>query len=442
LLKFANLLHRADKDAIIGAMTLDTRSPGQGRLLAAAAGALALALAAPASGATWANGRTTPSFRQIVAIDATGEPGWPYGREDVAGDGLAAFTQAEQALDVRTAYAATDAARLWLRAYVSDVNAINRDVVVFVFIDSDALAVTGGPATAPEIEARLTSDPSPGGYEYVLGMRGDGTVEGLWSWQEATKEYARENGRPGQGETGRDLDPIRIGPDARGYVQANIELATVGVALTCGSNFFFRSVNAAQGATGGDLDVGALAACVAADANNDGVPDTSVPPSCTADAECPNRGVCVDQRCVLAVPCGVDADCPAGRECSDDGRCVVPDGGACSNNSQCGGRVCQGGTCVACTPGGAQCGPGQRCNPDGACVGANDPGGVAGGTGGPGGGGSAGVPGLDPDGQVEGGAFNCSGAGGAGAGGGAAAVAALLFAAARGRRRAQGHRER
>ncbi len=404
---------------------------GRRRLLAAAAGALALALAAPASGATWAGGRTTPSLRQIVAVDVTGEPGWPYGREDVAGDGLDTFAQPEQALDLRTGYAATDATRLWLRAYVSDPNAVGREARVFAFIDADADATTGGRASAPEIDARLTTEPSPGGYDYVVGMRGDGTVENLWAWEVALNAYAPQPAPAAQAEAGRDLDPIRFGAEARGYVQANVELAAVAVTQTCVSNIFFRSVNGgggagggggASGATGaGDVDLGAFGPCVAGDGDGDGVPEVLVPPpGCTLDEQCPNRGVCVGGRCELAAPCALDAECGEGRECSDDGRCVVPGGGACAGDAQCDG-VCRGGACVACTPGGAECGAGRRCGADGACVGGGGPGG-------------AGGPSVAPGGRIEGGAFNCSAGG---AGGGGAAVAALLVAIAGGRRAAR-----
>ncbi|HEU4403993.1 MAG TPA: EB domain-containing protein [Polyangiaceae bacterium] len=405
-------------------MTFGARRQAGRGLLAGAAGALSLALSAPASGATWAAPRTTPSLRQIVAVDATGEPNWPYGSEDVAGDGVATFNQPEQTLDVRTGYAATDPTRLWLRAYVSAEAGPSPDVVVYIFVDSDANPATGGSADAPEIDAKLTNDPTPGGYEYVVGVRGNGSVVGVWAFQLANPPFARVPQARTQGEAGRDLDPIRFGADVRGYVQVNVELDDVGIAPTCGSQFFFRSVNTAQAGPNGDLDVGGRAACVAPDADGDQVPDPTEPPPCTRDDQCPNRGVCVDNRCVLAVPCGDAADCPSGRECVE-GRCVVPGGGACTDNAQCGGRVCRAGTCAACTPGGAECGANARCGPDGTCVGGGGNGGGAGGSG----------PSLSPDGRVEGGAFNCSGSGGSPAGGGAA-IATLFAAAIAGCRRA------
>lgn len=408
-------------------MKVEGRGLARRRLVAAATGALTLALAAPASGATWAGGRDTPALRQIVAIDATGEPDWPFGGEDVAGDGLATFGAPERALDVRTGYAATDAARLWLRAYVSDEAAVGRDVVVFIFVDADANPATGRPASAPEINAALASDPSGGGYEYVVGVRGDGTVEGVWAFQAAQGSFLPEPQAQAkaQAEAGRDLDPIRSGGDQHGYVQVNVELATVGVAPACGSVFFFRSLNTAQSPATGDVDVGARGPCLAPDADGDQVPDVAEPPpGCVRDEQCPNRGVCVDGRCFVTAPCERNEDCSGGRVCSADGRCVVPDGGACADNAQCDGRVCRAGACAACTLGGNECGAGNRCGPDGTCVG-NTPGGGTGGSG----------PTLSPDGRVEGGAFNCSGAAGEPSGGGAA-LATLFAAAIAGCRRA------
>ncbi|MCU0683762.1 MAG: hypothetical protein MUF34_16225 [Polyangiaceae bacterium] len=405
---------------------------GVGRrvLLAASVGAAALALAAPASAATWAGGRSTPSLREIVALDATGEPGWPYGAEDLAGDG-ATFDAPEQSVDVRSGYAAVDATRLFLRAYFSSTADLpGPGVGLFVFIDSDGNATTGGKATAPEISGSFTNDPSPGGYEYVVGVRGPGTLIGIWQWNELQVAYSQVAMPAATAEAGRDVDPLRVGEARRAYAQASVEPAAVGVTATCLSNFFFRSTNEAPGATGagpGDRDVGVRGACVPADANADGVPDlVAPPPGCRDDDQCANQGVCVEGRCVLAAPCSVTAECTGGRQCTPDGRCVVPGGDACTTSDQCEGAICRGGTCAACTPGGNECGAGRRCGPAGTCVE-----GAAGG-GGAGGGG----PGLVPGGQVEGGAFNCSGSA-SGNGGAAAPFAALLLALAGAKRAAR-----
>ncbi len=357
--------------------------------------------AAPLFAATWVGGRTTPTLREVVAIDATGETSWLYGQEDVAGDGLAVFQPQEQSIDVRTAYAATDNANFWVRTYVSEQNGVGGNVIVYVFIDADGNAATGGRADTVDVNALLTTDPSPGGYEYVLGIRGNGTVENVWSWNAATTRFQALQPNQGTrvGEAGRDVDPIRIGADQHGYVQAYVDLATVGLTAACGANLYFRSVNTAAGIGNGDLDVGTAAPCVARDTNGDRVPDVVVPPSgCTADDQCPNNGVCVNGSCVVAPPCRTASDCPSGQQCTSDGRCVQQGGGPCTTNAQCNGLVCLNGACTACTPGGTECGAGNRCGPDGRCVTGGDPGGT---------GGDGGLA-LSPGEEVEGGAFHCA----------------------------------
>ncbi|HEU4536915.1 MAG TPA: hypothetical protein VFS00_22485, partial [Polyangiaceae bacterium] len=240
------------------------------RFVRAASVAAAMALAAPAWGATWAGGRATPSLGEIVVLDATGEAGWPYGAEDVAGDG-ATFGAPEQGLDVRSGYAAVAAGKLFLRAYFSTTaGAPGAGVVMYFFIDGDNAPATGGKALAPEIDERFASDPTPGGYEYVVGVRGDGTVVGLWQWRDQQNLYLKLEMPVPVGEAGRDVDPLRVRDEQRGYVQATVDLSAVGVPATCAASFFFRSLNATVGASpAGDLDVGARGACVPADANND-----------------------------------------------------------------------------------------------------------------------------------------------------------------------------
>src|SRR5687767_14554534 len=89
---------------------------------AVALGSCALLGASPARAQTWSAPRDTPTLSELVAVDATGETRWPFGTEDVAGDG-AMFGVAEQSVDLRDAYATTDDARLWLRAYVPSTSA-------------------------------------------------------------------------------------------------------------------------------------------------------------------------------------------------------------------------------------------------------------------------------------------------------------------------------
>ena len=129
------------------------------------------ACAPSAWGATWTNPQG-PRLGQIFAIDTTGEPNWIYGAEDVLGDGLGMFTAAEQALDLRTAYASTDATKLWTRVYVSSAAAA----------DPDAHRVRlhrrrheRGDGRTDELHhaepGSSRTSISPGGYDFVLGIR-------------------------------------------------------------------------------------------------------------------------------------------------------------------------------------------------------------------------------------------------------------------------------
>ncbi len=392
----------------------------------ACAGAL---WAQPGLAQTWVGGRSGPALTEIFAIDATGEPAWLYGAEDVAGDGIDVFKQQEQSIDIRTAYAATDAQRFWVRVYVSDANAAGGNVTGYVFIDADRNAGTGGPAAAPEIDAKLAPSSVAGGYEYVVGIRGNASIGGVWQWNGGASQYQTKNVNPSQAsaETGSVLDPILINTPAHGYLQANINLGEVGLTEQCTANLYVRTVNETAALGAGDLEVGQVGPCVPADGDSDGVPDLTVPKSgCTSDAQCPNGGVCVSGKCVLAVPCAVDGDCPAGRTCQA-GRCVFVPSGNCTTNSECNGLWCNSGQCAACTMD-DQCGAGRRCGPDGRCISAS-----GGGTGG------AGVT-LDPEDEIQGGACTCGTAPARGAGGLLLLLSPLLFALRRRSRRAALHR--
>jgi len=361
-----------------------------------------LSFGATAYGATWAGGRTTPALRQVVAIDATGEPNWPYGAEDVAADGAASFTPAEQAIDVRTAYAATDPQTFWVRVYVSSAQPPGANLHGFVFIDSDRNAATGGAAVAPEINAKFTNDPSPGGYEHVLELGDNGVALQLWNWQGAQYVVVARPAPRISGEVGTDTDPIRLGGLTHGYIQASVDLAAVDLTGPCNANLYVRTVNDTPALGAGDLDVGRVDGCVAADANGNGVPDVIVPPgTCTSDAQCPGGGICQGGKCVLAVACVTTADCGPGMQCTADGRCVPVPGGACTTNADCRGLVCEGRQCVACTTGANQCSIGQVCAPDGRCIANQGPGGGVSGAGG------ASLV-LAADESVKGGACHCT----------------------------------
>lgn len=356
-----------------------------------------------ASAQTWVDSRTTPILNEIVAVDATGETGWLYGHEDLAGDGDE-FRQQEQSIDIRTVYASTDSARFWVRLYVSDPNAAGGNVTAFVFIDADRSAATGGTAAAPEIHALLTADSSPGGYDYVLQIRGNGTLEEIWEWLDAQSAYQPTNPTAAQvdAEIGQDADPIEINGIDHGYLQGMVDLGLVGLTEACNAMLYVRSVHEATGGDG-DLEVGQVGPCVPADDNNDGVPDPVEPSEgCTDDSQCPGRGICVNGRCVIPQACLTNDDCDPDEECSPEGLCVPLPGGSCTDNADCGDLVCVDGQCVPCTPGGDQCGPGRRCGADGRCV--SDSGvGVGGG----GGAWPGGIP-LEPGDQVQGGALTCA----------------------------------
>ncbi|WP_437965065.1 hypothetical protein WMF04_36195 [Sorangium sp. So ce260] len=377
----------------------------RGRWLAAplaVGAALAVALVPKSSSAqTWTGGRTTPVLDEIVAIDRAGEPRWPYGDEDVAGDGEATFAQPERSIDFRTAYAVADAdaGRLWVRAYVSETTAIGAEATLFVFIDADKNRGTGGTARAPEIDPRFTEDASMGGYEFVLGVKGDGTRAGVWAFAASgTYEPVTVTDMQVATEAGTDVDPLLIGEATRGYTQGSINLDVVGVSVACAANLYFRSVNDAAGIGPGDLDIGLSASCVADDGDGDRVPDVIVPSSgCTRDADCAGAGVCVEGDCVLPVSCVDDADCAGDEDCSPDHRCIPAPSGTCTSNADCGDLVCVGGQCSPCSLGGADCGADARCAPTGRCVE-----GASSGAGGPG------EPDLLPGDAVQGGACACA----------------------------------
>jgi hypothetical protein len=355
--------------------------------------------ALPSSAQTWVGGRSTPNYGEIVAIDATGEARWPYGSEDLAGDG-AAFQQQEQSIDVRTGYAATTAQQLFVRGYVSDTATPGGNVALFVFVDTDRNDATGGSAAAAEIDARFTTDPSSGGYEYVIGIRGNSTIDGVWQWQDAQNQFAplTVSAADAVADTGTDDDPIRINGDTHGYLQATVDLALVGLSQACDANLYLRSLNDTAAIGDGDLDVGRAGSCIPTDANTNGVPDVLTPPNgCTSDDQCAADGICVNGSCVFAPSCTATTDCGAGEECTSDGRCVPAPSGSCTSSDDCDRLICSGGQCTACDPNGTQCGAGRRCGPDGRCTAATS-GGLA----------PDGGPLLAPDEEVQGGACACA----------------------------------
>ena len=353
-----------------------------------------------AAAQTWVDGRKTPALLEIIAIDKTGEPGWLYGQEDVIGDGLESFKQQEQSIDIRTAYAAADMTRFWARIYVSEQNAVGGNVTIFVFLDVDQSTATGGSAAAPEIDPKFTSDASPGGYDYVFGVRGNASITEIWKWDSAQMAYVASVPPAAQAvaEAGQDVDPIQINLEAHGYLQGIIDLSLVGLTPECKANLYVRSINAAASLGTGDLEVGQVAPCIPADANNDNIPDIVVPvEACTEDAQCPGDGICVDGKCLFPAPCLADTDCQPDEECAPEGYCLPKPAGPCAEAAECGDLVCRGGLCSPCDPDLNECTAGNRCAPTGHCV--KDDMVSAG---------SGAFPPLATGEGVQGGAFNCA----------------------------------
>ena len=253
---------------------------------------------------TWVGTRSTPSLRELVAVDRTGEPRWLFGAEDVAGDGPGTFNDAEQAADVRSGYAATDAERLWLRVYVSADTAPDQ-LRAFVFVDSDHDATTGGPGNAPEVDAGLDATSAAGGYEFVLGFSAESFL-GAWRWAQAPSRFqAITDLAPLEAvtEAGIDLDPLRLNGLRNGYLQADLKFVPLELSVSCEANLLFRSTSG----TLRDRDVGRVGACRPSDANDNQVADVAeTDDPCTTDDQCPAGGSCRNARCEVA-PGGPEA---------------------------------------------------------------------------------------------------------------------------------------
>jgi len=320
---------------------------------------------------TWVGNRPGPALTEILTIDATGELNWPYGREDVAGDGLNNFAQAEQAIDARTVYVATDTNRFYSRVYFSIPGAQPGNVTTFVFIDADQNATTGGSASGAELDASLTANAANVGYDYAIKVQRTGnnaTSGSIWRYDGATRAFAEIATQAPQiiAETNFGLDPIRVGvpQDIHGYIQSSVELAQINLQPACQASILVRTTNQTTTLGVGDLDVGAAANCVQPAAPNPVI--VVPPPGCTTNAECPNGGICLNGTCILAPACAVNLDCGAGYIC-ETGRCVFVGGTPCVNSSNCDGLVCQQGQCVVCVND-AACGAGFVCAPDGRCL--------------------------------------------------------------------------
>jgi hypothetical protein len=376
---------------------------------------------AAAFGATWSGGRTTPNLAEMFAIDATGEPGWLYGAEDLAGDGTT-FQQQEKNIDIRTAYAGPEAQALFLRTYVSDTATPGGNVNAYFFIDRDTSTATGTTAAVTVIDPKLTTDPTAGGWDYVVGIKGNSTVLGVWNWTGSQWLKASPDPAGIVVEISTDLDPIKINDATHGYLQVKVPLAAVGLTGACGARFYVRSTNDTAALGAGDLDVGLVGTCDPSDtdANQNGIPDPLEPQgACTSADQCPNDGICQDGTCIFAKPCVNNTDCNADEDCTAEGICRPRPTGTCNSNADCGDLVCENSKCDACTFGATQCGPGKLCAPTGHCItdgSAGSAGAAGAATGGTSGAGGAGGGGGAPTGGTGGSATGGSGGTGGGNG--------------------------
>jgi hypothetical protein len=377
-------------------------SVGQARPLRALSLALSVLLALlharVASAQTWSEAREDPALWQIVTIDGTGETDFPYGSEDVAGDGLGTFSAAEASSDLRSVYATTDPMRLWLRAYLAASVAPGATLDAFFFIDADARNSTGGPAQGMELDAALTKDPTSGGYEVAVRVRGNGMVQGVFAWNASMRAWLENLDAAApevSGEAGVSLDPLAIGQARHGYVQLALLHSLSGLSQSCGGTLFVRVLGEGPAMRSFADDAPEELACHAAE-DEHGVPIVLQPEGCDSDAQCPADGICRDGVCLFAYACDANDDCPSGYSCTQN-RCVRVVSGTCDGAADCAGLVCDAARCVACTQSGARaCASGLTCSPDGSCVDTDDVGG------------SAGNGGPEGPGKVRGGAFSCA----------------------------------
>jgi hypothetical protein len=319
---------------------------------------------------TWSLERVYPTLFEIIAVDAVGgDTLWPYAQEDLADDGTQTLEADEAAVDLRSVYADARAKRLWLRAYVASKLTPGANALAFFFIDTDARTNTGGKADDHQIWSGLGSDPTPGGYERALGLRGDGTLFGVFFWDAQKKQWSKQAESPklAATETGVARDPLRISGDDHGYFQVDLELTAAGLTANCDGTIFVRLWNDGSDKRkfGDDSDVQAVACHARLDRFGDPEPLRS--DACTADAECPAQGHCSDGVCLFGYECNIDSACRTGEKCSA-ATCVRAVDKACKQSADCAGLVCDAGRCVACASSATRtCADGWLCAPSGEC---------------------------------------------------------------------------
>lgn len=328
--------------------------------------ALAALVASRVWANTWAGGAQDPSSAEELARDATGElvstgfpVDWPHGWEDVAGNGTT-FSNQEQSADIRTAYGVCDAGSVWLRTYVSDPGNASANIRIYFFFDTDASPLTGGDAGADAlpIQPEFTSDPSSGGYEHCLEVRGNGAVQALWQWNGST--YIDPGTTTAVGETGTGVDPILVNFDNHGYVQGNVPISELGLSDCTTVTVFIRSWNSTTPNPYGDTEIGSPGGIPGpgGEPSLDGALDG--PLDASADGVPPDGGV----------PADGPLDAPGDRAPGDDGTTdATPDGGGRPDGRD--GAPFDRGPASGgqpCTSDG-DCGPGLVCHPiDLVCV--------------------------------------------------------------------------
>ncbi len=326
---------------------------------------------AKAQAQTWSLPRGYPTLWQIVSIDRSGEQGFPYGREDVAGDGLGSFAAEESESDLRSVYADTDAERLWLRAYVAAENEPPPALHAFFFLDTDGRDSSGGPAHGEQLAPLQADDPTRGGYERALAVRGNGTVLGAWRWDTATRtwiEIADREPQAVRAERASARDPLGIGgQQSHGYLQVDVEHALSGLNVTCAANLFVRLVRE-RSPDGAFVDDAPEDFACRAPSDVYGDPVVLRKEACSNDTQCPADSRCRDGICLIGYDCGGDEDCRSGETCTD-GQCVRQVGLACDAAAACDGLVCDEARCAACSESGPRaCAQGLLCAPSGACL--------------------------------------------------------------------------
>ena len=375
------------------------------QLLASASLAVAVvaALASPTFAQTWSERRDRPALFEIVVVDETAQTLWPFGQEDVAKDGVANSMDDETAVDVRSVYADTRSDGLWVRAYVVSATAPTKSAVAFFFFDNDAKTTTGGKAEGDALFKGWSADPSAGGYELAVGMRGDGTLLGVYEWDDAKDVWTLQPDKPVLVtlETGKARDPLRLAGDDHGYFQIKLEPRVLKLGDACTGPLFVRTWNDASG-TRAFGDASDVTSCKPR-LNAYGDPEVLSSDACDADSSCPAQGSCREHVCVFEYDCTLDAACRDGERCMGS-VCVRVVERSCTSADDCDGLVCASGRCSACGSGARACASGLLCTPGGTCIRPGETGTAGSGASSGGRSGS----GAEEGERVRGGAFTCA----------------------------------